>query len=30
MVEKFREGKASKDEVLVANEIYKDCKTGDR
>lgn len=30
MVEKFREGKATKDEVLVANEIYKDCKTGDR
>ena len=30
MVEKFREGKATKDEVLVSNEIYKDCKTGDR
>ncbi len=30
MVEKFREGKATKDDVLVGNDIFKDHKTGDR
>ncbi len=30
MVEKFREGKATKDDVLVGNDIFKDHKSGDR